>query len=189
MSWQLDPLHTQVEFAVKHFGMMTVRGRFNSVTVTGNVDPERAEASQVDVTIDVASLNTHNEKRDSDLKGSYFLELDKYPTITFRSTRIESLGQDRYALTGDLTIKGTTRPVTLQVRRYGEINDPMMGHRIGYTAEGRINRKDFGMSFDMFADGRLVVDHIVSIMLEGEIVETVEQTKDQRETVAGTAAA
>ncbi|MBI3969926.1 MAG: YceI family protein, partial [Chloroflexi bacterium] len=169
-----------VEFAVKHFGMMTVRGRFNEVTATGSVDPENPAASHVEVTIDVASLNTHNAQRDNDLRGSYFLELERYPTITFRSTKIEPLGEDRFAMTGDLTIKGDTRPVTLQVQRYGEMNDPTMGHRIAYSAEGRINRKDFGMAFDMLADGRIIVGHEVKIMIEGELIETVEQTHQQR---------
>lgn len=171
MSWQIDPLHTQVEFAVKHFGMMTVRGRFNEVTATGNVDPENPTASSVEVTIGVASLNTHSARRDDDLRGPYFLEVEKYPTITFRSTKIEPVGQDRYAMTGDLTIKDITHPVTLQVLRYGEIDDPMMGHRIGCSAECEINRKDFGLTFDAFADGRLVVGHEVKISIELEIVE------------------
>ena len=171
MAWHIDPMHTQVEFAVKHFGMMTVRGRFNDVKATGTVDPEHPENSHIEVTIDVASLNTHNAQRDNDLRGSYFLELDKYPTITFRSTKAEPLGQDRYALTGDMTIKGVTRPVTLQVQRYGEVTHEQMGHRIGYAAEGEILRKDFGMAFDMLADNRLVVGQEVKIMIEGELVE------------------
>jgi polyisoprenoid-binding protein YceI len=170
-SWQLDPMHTQVEFAVKHFGMMTVRGRFNEVTVTGTVDPANPAATALDVTIAVASLNTHNALRDNDLRGSAFLELEQYPTITFRSTTAEQTGPDHYALTGDLTKKGITRPVTLQVQRYGELNDPTMGHRIGYRAEGAIDRKDFGMSFDMLADGRIIVGHEVKISIEGELVE------------------
>ena len=171
MVWQFDPNHTQVEFAVKHFGMMAVRGRFNDVKVGGTVDPEHPERTSLDVTVDVASLNTNNAQRDDDLRGSYFLELDKFPTITFRSTGAEQTGPDRYALTGHLTIKGVTRPVTLQVQRYGEMNDPMMGHRLAYSAEGAINRKDFGMSFDLLADGRLVVGHEVKIFIEGELVE------------------
>src|SRR3954447_11051565 len=105
MSWQLDPMHTQVEFAVKHFGMMTVRRRFNEVAVTGTVDPEHPAATALEVTIDVASLNTHNPQWDNDLRGSAFLELEQYPTITFRSTAAEPTGPDRYAVTGDLTIK------------------------------------------------------------------------------------
>ena len=171
MPWQIDPMHTQVEFAVKHFGMMTVRGRFNDVRAMGTVDPDRPEDSRVEVTIDVASLNTHNAQRDDDLRGSYFLELDKYPTITFTSTGVERLGGDRYALTGDLTIKGITHPVTLQVQRLGEVSHEQMGHRIGYTAEGQIMRRDFGMAFDMLADNRLVVGQEVKIVIEGELVE------------------
>src|SRR5438270_1251569 len=114
MPWQLDPMHTQVQFAVKHFAMMTVRGQFNDVKVTGAIDPENPSATKLDVTIDVASLNTHNPQRDNDLRGSTFLELDKYPTITFHSTKADKTGPDRFTLTGDLTIKGVTRPVTLQ---------------------------------------------------------------------------
>jgi polyisoprenoid-binding protein YceI len=171
MTWQLDPMHTQVEFAAKHFGMMTVRGHFNNVTTTGHVDPSNPAASSIEVAIDVASLTTNNAQRDNDLRSSYFLELDKHPTITFRTTRIEPAGQDRYTLTGELTIKGITKPVTLNGQRYGEINDPMMGHRIAYSAEGHINRKDFGMEFDMLADNRLVVSHEIKIFVEGELVE------------------
>jgi polyisoprenoid-binding protein YceI len=171
MSWQVDPMHTQVEFAVKHFGMMTVRGHFRDVTASGEVDPTNPPASTLDVTIDVASLTTNNPQRDNDLRSSYFLELDKYPTITFKSTRIEPAGQDQYTLTGDLTIKGNTKPVTLQLQRYGELNDERMGHRVAFSAEGEINRHDFGMEFDAFADNRMVVGQEVKIFIETEVVE------------------
>jgi len=171
MTWQLDPMHTQVEFSAKHFGMMTVRGHFNQVATSGQIDPVDPAASSVEVTIDVASLTTGNAQRDNDLRSSYFLELDKYPTITFKSTRIAPAGEDRYTLTGDLTIKGITRPVTLNVQRYGEINDPMMGHRVAYSAEGQIDRKDFGMEFDMLADNRLIVSHEIKLFIETELVE------------------
>ena len=171
MPWQIDPMHTQVEFAVKHFGMMTVRGHFRDVTATGDIDPTNPQTSKLDVTIDVASLTTNNPQRDNDLRGSYFLELDKYPSITFLSTRIEPAGQDRYTLTGDLTNKGKTKPVALQLQRYGEINDERMGHRIAFSAEGEINRHDFGMEFDMLADNRLVVGQEVKIFIETEVIE------------------
>jgi polyisoprenoid-binding protein YceI len=128
------------------------------------------------VTINVASLTTNNPQRDNDLRSSYFLELDKYPSITFRSTKIEPKGRDQFALTGDLTVKGITKPVTLQVQHYGEINDPMMGHRMAYSAEGQINRKDFGMEFDMLADNRLVVSHEIKLFVE---IEVVEQKQEQ----------
>ena len=174
MAWVLDPMHTQIEFSAKHFGMMTVRGHFTDVSSRGEIDPDHPDNSSIEITINVASLTTNNPQRDNDLRSSYFLELDKNPTITFKSTRIERIGADTFRMTGDLTIKGITKPVTLQVRRYGEINDQMMGHRISYTAEGEINRKDFGMEFDMLADNRLVVSHEVKIYVEVELVEAKE---------------
>ena len=174
MAWKLDPYHTQVEFSAKHLGMMTVRGHFAEVTASGDIHPEAPEQSSVEATITTASIRTHNEQRDNDLRSSNFLEADQYPTITFKSTRIEPAGPDQYAMTGDLTIKGNTRPVTLQVHRYGEFNDPNMGHRIGYAAEGKINRKDFGMRFEMMLDGRFVVSNDIQINIEGELVEAPE---------------
>jgi polyisoprenoid-binding protein YceI len=174
MAWQIDPMHAQVEFSAKHFGMMTVRGHFNEVAASGVLDPANPQNSQLAVDINVASLTTNNAQRDNDLRSSYFLELDKYPTITFRSTQIQPTGAETLSITGDLTIKGKTKPVTLRTRRYGEINDPMMGHRIAYTAEGEINRKDFGMEFDMLADNRVVVSHEIKLYVEVEILETKE---------------
>jgi len=170
-TWTFDPLHTQVEFSAKHFGMMTVRGHFAELAVTGDVYPDQPERSKVEVTINVASIRTHNEQRDNDLRSSYFLEVEKYPTITFKSTKSEPKGPDRGTMTGDLTIKGITKPVTLNVVKYGEFNDPQMGHRIGYAAETKINRKDFGMSFDAMVDGKFVVSHDIQINIEGELVE------------------
>ena len=172
--WQFDPYHTQVEFAAKHLGMMTVRGQFLEVTATGEIDPTHPEASSVDVTIQTASIRTHHPARDNDLKSSNFLEAEKYPTISYKSTKIESAGENLYTVTGDLTIKGTTLPVQLHVTNFGEFNDPMMGHRIGYSAQGKINRKDFGMTFNALLDGRWVVSDEVQIFVEGEFVEKQE---------------
>ena len=169
--WQFDPFHTQVEFAAKHLGMMTVRGHFAEITATGNIYPDHPEASSVEVTMQTASIRTHNEQRDNDLRSSNFLQVDAYPTIHFKSTRIEPTGKDRYTMAGDLTIKGNTRPVTFKVVKYGEFNDPMMGHRIGYSAEGKIDRRDFGLTFSMMLDGKYIVSNEVDIFIEGEFVE------------------
>ena len=174
-NWQLDPYHTQVEFSAKHLGMMTVRGHFTEVSATADIDPEHPETSSVEVTIPTVSIRTHNETRDNDLRSSNFLEVEKYPTITFRSTGVEPAGPDQYTLTGDLTIKGITRPVSLRVLKYGEFNDPtMMGHRIAYSAEGQLNRKEFGLNFNMMLDGKFVVSDEIQIMIEGELVEQKE---------------
>lgn len=170
-SWKFDPFHTQVEFSAKHLGMMTVRGHFAEVNATGDLHPEHPESSTVEVTINTASIRTHNEQRDNDLRASNFLEVEKYPTITFKSKKIEPAAPDRGTMSGDLTIKGITRPVTLKVVKYGEFNDPMMGHRIAYAAETKINRKDFGMEFDMMLDGKFIVSHEIQINIEGEVVE------------------
>jgi polyisoprenoid-binding protein YceI len=169
--WQLDPMHTQVEFAVKHLGMMTVRGNFTDVQASGDINVEHPEASSVEVVIQTASIRTHNERRDNDLRTSNFLDVEHFPTITFKSTKIENAGSDRYTMTGDLTIKGNTRPVTLAVVNYGEFNDPNMGHRIGYGAETQILRKDFGLNVDMLMDGRLVIGNEIQITIQGELVE------------------
>lgn len=171
-TWKFDPFHTQVEFSAKHLGMMTVRGHFAEVTAGGNIDPEHPEKSQVEATINTASIRTHNEQRDKDLRGSNFLEIEKFPTMHFKSTKLELNGDDKATLTGDLTIKGITRPVNLKVVKYGEFNDPNMGHRIGYAAETSINRKDFGMRFDMMLDGKFIVSDQIQINIEGEIVES-----------------
>jgi polyisoprenoid-binding protein YceI len=175
--WTFDPMHTQVEFSAKHLGMMTVRGHFAEVTASGDLYPDQPERSKVDVSINTASIRTHNEQRDNDLRSSYFLEIEKYPTITFKSTKIETKGKEKGTLTGDLTIKGVTKPVTLNVVKYGEFNDPSMGHRIAYAAETKINRQDFNMKFDAMLDGKFVVSHDIQINIEGELLEVQEPAK------------
>lgn len=178
-TWQLDPYHTQIEFAVKHLGFMTVRGHFLEVALTSDIDPGHPEKSSAEVTIQTASIHTGTEARDNDLRASNFLEVDKYPVITFKSTSAGQEGPDRYTLTGDLTIKETTHPVTIEVTRLGEINDPeMMGHRIGYTARTQIRRHDFGLAFDFMRDGKLVVSEEIQIAVEGELVERKEPAAD-----------
>ena len=174
-NWQLDPYHTQIEFAAKHLGMMTVRGYFDEFSTVADIDPSNPEKSSVEVTIATASLRTNNAMRDNDIRSSNFLEADKYPFMTFKSTGVQRVDSDHYTLTGDLTIKGNTRPVSLDVTNYGEFNDPgMMGHRISYGAETKINRKEFGLSFNAILDGRLVVSEEIQIAIEGELVEQKE---------------
>ena len=173
-NWQLDPYHTQVEFSAKHLGMMTVRGSFEEVSAVADIDPEHPETSSVEVTISTASVHTNNGIRDNDIRSGNYLEVDKYPVMTFKSTGVEVTDADHYTLHGDLTIKDTTRPVSLAVLKYGEFNDPMMGHRISYSATTKINRKDFGIHFNMVLDGRMVVGEDIQLQIEGELVEQTE---------------
>jgi polyisoprenoid-binding protein YceI len=174
-NWQLDPYHTQVEFSAKHLGMMTVRGYFDELSATADIDPDHPETASVQVTISAASVRTNNGIRDNDIRSDHFLEVDKYPEITFRSTGVDVIDADHYTLNGDLTIKGTTHPVSLAVLKYGEFSDPgMMGHRISYSATTKINRKDFGLTLSAVLDGRMVVSEDIQIQIEGELVEQKE---------------
>src|SRR5215475_3410 len=109
-NWQLDPYHTQVEFSAKHLGMMTVRGYFDEVSTSADIDPAHPESATVEATISTASIRTNNGMRDNDIRSSNFLEVEKYPVMTFKSTSISATGDDKFALTGDLTIKDVTRP-------------------------------------------------------------------------------
>ncbi len=180
-NWQLDPYHTQVEFSAKHLGMMTVRGQFEDVSAVADIDPDNPEAASVEVTIQTVSVKTNNPARDNDLRSGNFLEVEKYPVITFKSTGVQAAGESSFKLAGNLTIKETTRPVTLDVTKYGEFSDPMMGHRIAYGATTQINRKDYGLSFAMMLDGRFVVSEEIQITIEGELVEQ----KETAEAAAG----
>ena len=171
MTWTVDPMHTQVEFSAKHMGIMTVKGAFTGLTTDINFNEDDFTASSVEATVDASTLSTHDNQRDGHLKSPDFLDVEHFPTITFKSTRIEPVGDDEYKMTGDLTIKGITRPVALKVKRYGEINDERMGHRVAYSAEGEINRKDFGLTMNMLVDGRWMVGDEVKIAIELELVE------------------
>jgi polyisoprenoid-binding protein YceI len=176
MAWQIDPYHLQVEFSAKHLGMMTVRGHFTEASASGTILPDNPSASSIEVTIPVASVRTNNAQRDNDLRSANFLDAEHYPTITFKSTSIKPTDQDRYEITGDLTVKDVTKPLTLNAMRYGEFNDPgMMGHRMAYTAEGEINRKEYGLTFNMMLDGRWMVSDEVKINIELELVEKKEE--------------
>src|SRR5207249_7321461 len=108
------------------------------------------------------------------------------PTMNFKSTKIEHTGGDRYKVTGDLTIKGTTKPITFEAVKYGEFNDPMMGHRIGYAAQTKINRKDFGMRFDAMLDGKFIVSDEIQVNIEGELLETSHEGATPRKVEAET---
>lgn len=169
--WQLDPQQTQVEFSARHLGMMNVRGHFAEIRTTADIDPDHLETSSLEATIQTASIGTHNEARDGDLCSSKFLAVDEFPVITFKSTGIEQSGEDQYTLTGDLTIKGNTHPVTLHVLKTGEVNGAATGHRIGYSARAEINRKNFGLNFNIMLDGKFVVSDEIQVMIDGELVE------------------
>jgi polyisoprenoid-binding protein YceI len=147
-TWQIDPNHTAAQFSVKHLGISTVRGVFEKTIGTVAFDPGDPTKTSIQATIDASSVNTRVQMRDNDLRSPHFLEVEKYPTITFKSTRAEPAGAGKLKVTGDLTIHGVTKQVVLDVDSSSKpIPDPMgKGLRMGANASSRINRNDFGIT-------------------------------------------
>ena len=172
-TWKIDATHSQVEFAVRHMMIATVRGRFADVTgtvITDEADPTKAE---VDVVIDVNSIDTREAKRDAHLKSPDFFDAETFPTIAFKSARVTDAGSDGFKLVGDLTIHGVTREVTLDVTSEGRAKDPWGGERAGYSAVTRVNRKDFGLTWNQALEtGGLLVGDEVKISLDQELVKS-----------------
>ncbi len=174
MSWTVDPMHTQVEFSAKHMGLMTVKGHFTSVRVAIDLNEDDLSASSVKATID-HSLITNDARRDAHLKSPDFLNVEQFPTITFTSTRVERAAHDRYKMTGDLTIRSATRPVTLDVVYSGQAKDPMGGVHAGFSATAAINRKDWGLTWNVALEtGGLLVSEEVKLALEVEVIKAAE---------------
>jgi polyisoprenoid-binding protein YceI len=155
-TWQIDPVHTTVGFSVRHMTISTVRGQFNKVAGTITANDNDPATAVIEATIDTASIDTHSPDRDSDLKSANFLDVAKYPTMTFKSKKIEAAGPGKYNVVGDLTLHGVTKEVTLAVEATGApIKDPWGNMRAGATATTTINRKDFGLTWNkMIEAGR-----------------------------------
>jgi polyisoprenoid-binding protein YceI len=170
-TWQIDPKHSLAEFSVKHMMITTVRGRFGELSgtiVEDSADPSR---SSVQVEIDAASVDTHEAQRDGHLKSPDFFHVEQFPVITFQSTKVIPGHGDHFQLVGDLTIRGTTRSVTLDVERTGTGTTPYGTTVAGFSAETKINRKDFGMTFNMALEaGGVMVGDQVKISIEIEAV-------------------
>jgi len=146
-TWQLDPAHSSAQFAVHHMGISTVRGAFTKVAGTVQYNPADVAKASVEITIDATSVDTRVEKRDDDVKGPKLLDVAKYPTITFKSKRVESAGPGKLRVTGDLTLHGVTKEVVLDVDGpTGPIKDARGNEKMGASATAQINRQDFGVS-------------------------------------------
>jgi len=168
--WKLDPAHTLVEFSAKHLMISTVKGRITDVEGTIYADENDPSKSSVEATLKAASIDTRTEMRDNHLRSEDFLHVEKFPAITFRSTRIEG-DKEEFKLTGDLTIRGVTREITLDVTFEGQTKDPWGGERIGFSAKGKIDRRDFGLLWNQILEtGGLTVSNDVKINVEVEAI-------------------
>jgi polyisoprenoid-binding protein YceI len=170
-TWIIDAAHSEVAFAVKHLMISTVKGRF--AKVQGSVRfGETLTAPEVDVLIQVPSIITGDDKRDAHLRSADFFDAETHPTMTFRGRRIEGDPSSRFTLHGDLTIRGTTRPVTLAVTSQGRAADPWGGQRMGFTATTTINRKDFGLTWNVGLEaGGVLVGDDVRITVDTQLVQ------------------
>lgn len=166
-TWQLDPAHSSAQFAVRHLGISTVRGAFTKVSGTVQYDPADVSKSAMNVTIEANSVDTRVEARDRDVRGPNLLDVEKYPTLTFKSKKVEPAGKGKLKVTGDLTIHGVTKEVVLDVDGPSDpVKDPRGRAHVGASATTRINRKDFGVS-----GFSAMVGDDVSITIDADLVQ------------------
>ncbi|MGC1618097.1 MAG: YceI family protein [Candidatus Acidiferrum sp.] len=165
--WQIDPAHSSAQFAVKHLSISTVRGAFTSVKGTVQFDNTDITKSSVDVTIDVNSVDTRVEARDKDLRSDHFFDVEHYPTMTFKSTKIEQVAPGKLKVVGNLTIHGITKEATLDVDGpTSPIKDPWGNQRVGLNASTKILRKDFGVGTSY---GPAMIGDEISITIDAEM--------------------
>jgi polyisoprenoid-binding protein YceI len=171
-TWQIDPAHTNVEFSVRHMMISNVKGQFQKTSGTVDVNGKDPTSAKIDATIDATSINTRVDKRDAHLKSPAFLDVDKFPTITFKSTKIEADGPGKWKATGDLTLHGVTKPVVLDVESTGTpVTDPMGNTRAGASATTKISRKDFGLTWNQpLETGGVMVGDEVAISIDVEAI-------------------
>jgi polyisoprenoid-binding protein YceI len=174
-TWNIDPSHTAASFAVKHMMVSTVRGSLGKVTGTVQYDGKDLNTLQVDVTIDVAAINTQNEGRDKHLRSPDFFEVEKFPTMTFKSKKAAPAGDGKFKLVGDLTMKGVTKEVTLDVEGPSapvtqKGRDGSVRQRVGASASTKISRKEFGVMYNSMMDAGPVVGDEIVVTLDIEAV-------------------
>jgi polyisoprenoid-binding protein YceI len=160
-NWVIDPTHSEVHFKVKHLVITTVTGSFKQFSGSAEAGDDFSNAS-ISFEADVASIDTNNEQRDAHLRSADFFETDKFPKLTFKSTSFTKKSDDAYELTGDLTIKDATRPITLAVEYSGIATDPWGNVKAGFELSGKLNRKDFGLTWNAIteAGGALVSEEV-----------------------------
>ena len=172
-NWQIDPAHSAAQFSVKHMTISTVRGAFTSVKGSVQFDDKDISKSTVEVSIDVNSVDTRQPDRDKDLRSDHFFDAEHFPTITFKSKRVEQVAPGKLKVTGDLTIRGVTKEIVLDVDGpTAPVKDPWGNQRIAVNATTKINRQDFGVKWNATMDnGGVVVGDDVSIIIDAELVQ------------------
>jgi polyisoprenoid-binding protein YceI len=162
MAYEIDPSHSQATFSVRHMMIATVKGQFKVISGTLHIDEQNPQNSEVDAQADTASIDTRDANRDAHLRSADFFEAEKYPTINFKSTKVEHVSGDEYKVTGDLTMHGITKPVVFDAEYQGKGKDPWGNERAALAAKAKINRKDWGLNWNqgLEAGGVLVSEEV-----------------------------
>lgn len=182
MSWKIDSAHSEITFSVRHMMISNVRGRFENFTGTVEFDEQNLENSSVEVKIDASSINTREKDRDNHLRSPDFLNAEKYPYLTFKSTHIEKTGPDTGRIFGDLTIRDVTHEVVLDVDYAGKVKSPFGSESAGFSATTTINRREWGLEWNVpLETGGVLVGEEIKIFIE---LELIKQTEEQEELVA-----
>jgi len=172
-TWTVDASHSEVGFAVKHLMISTVRGRFGAVSGTATFAEGDFSEASVDVTIDAASIDTREEKRDAHLRSADFFDVEQFPSLTFKSRSVRAIKDSAFQLVGDLTIKGVAREVVLDVEFEGAQKDPWGNQKSAFTATTRISRTDFGLTWNAALEtGGVLVGDDVKISLDVQLLQT-----------------
>jgi polyisoprenoid-binding protein YceI len=172
-NWQIDPQHSSAQFAVRHLGLSTVRGAFSKISGTMMLDDQDITKSSVEVSIDVNTVDTREPDRDKDLRSERFFDVTHFPTMTFQSKKVEQVAPGKLKVTGDLTIRGTTKEVVLDVDGPTvPVKDPWGNQRVAVTATTKVNRQDFGVKWNAKLDnGGVVVGDDVNITIDAELIQ------------------
>lgn len=175
MTWQIDSAHSHVNFSVRHMMISKVRGSFETFSGSVNFDEANPTNTTVDISIDAASINTREEQRDGHLRSPDFLNADQFPTLTFKSSRVEQIDAENGKLFGDLTIRGVSKPVALDVEYAGQAKSPWGTTSAGFSAKTTINRTDWGLTWNQALEtGGILVGEKITIEIELEIVKQAE---------------
>jgi polyisoprenoid-binding protein YceI len=172
--WAIDADHSSVDFSIRHMMIANVKGAFHNFSATVEADPTDLADAVIDFTVDLASIDTRNKDRDAHLVSGDFFDVENNPSMTFRSTNVKKTGDGEYDVTGDLTIRGTTRPETFAVNFEGQGKDPWGNEKVGFSAQGSINRADFGLTWNAALEtgGVLVGDKVkVNLQIEASKAE------------------
>ena len=178
MAWTIDPVHSGINFSVRHMMVSTVRGRFEKFSGTINFDEAVPTNSTVDIQIEAASVNTKEAQRDSDLKSPNFFDAEKYPYLTFKSKRVNVVDSQHAKLVGDLTIRNVTKEVVLDVEYAGQAKSPWGMTSAGFSAQTKINREDWGLTWNQSLEtGGVLVGKDIALSIEVEIVKQPEAAR------------